>query len=187
MLVPMILAAALASDTTATKVDALPSKPDVPVVQVEKAVPTAPASVAGIRPLLGARHTDDLPTQAALDTHGDAAEGLRWIASHSESLVEAERAADLLALYPSADNAAFCSGLLSAPDTHAKIRSGGARCLQSQSLDAASQQALVAALSDSDVRVGIAAADVLKQHPQVVQTLDLSTLPESVRERLGAE
>jgi len=187
MLVPMILAAALASDTTATKVDALPSKPDVPTTPVEVEAPAAPASVAGIRPLLGARHTDDLPTQAALDTHGDASEGLRWIASYSPSLVEAERAAGLLALYSSADNAAFCTTLLSAPETHAKIRSGGARCLQTQSLDASMQATLVDALSDSDPRVGIAAADVLKAHPEVVKTLDLSTLPKAVQDRLSPQ
>ncbi len=187
MLVPMILAAALASDTTATKVDALPSKPDVPATPVVVEVPAAPASVAGIRPLLGARHTDDLPTQAALDTHGDASEALRWIASYSPSLVEAERAADLLALYPSADNAAFCTALLAAPGTHAKLRSGGARCLHNQPLDASMQSTLIGALSDSDPRVGIAAADVLKRHPEAVQALDLATLPAAVQDRLTSQ
>ena len=103
MLFAILFSAALASDATATKIDALPARPDTPAATPSTAAPPAPAAVAGIRPLLGARHTDDLPTQAALDTHGDAAEALRWIAAHSESLVEAERAADLLALYPSAD------------------------------------------------------------------------------------
>ncbi|MBC04254.1 MAG: hypothetical protein CMJ34_13285 [Phycisphaerae bacterium] len=187
MLVAMILSAALAADTTATKIDALPSRPEAPASAAVEAVPEAPASVAGIRPLLGARHTDDLPTQAALDTHGDAAAALRWIASHSQSLVEAERAADLLALYPSADNARFCGDLLSASDVHAKIRSGGARCLQSQQLDAAAQQTIVKTLSDADPRVGIAAADVVKARPELLQTLDLSTLPQPIQARLGGK
>jgi hypothetical protein len=187
MLFAMILSAALASDTPATKIDALPVRPDTPVAAESKAVPEAPASVAGIRPLLGARHTDDLPTQAALDTHGDAAEALRWIASHSDSLVEAERAADLLALYPSVDNARFCGTLLGSVDLHPKVRSGGARCLQSQQLDSAAHQALMAALSDTDPRVGMAAADVMKSHPEILQTVDLSVLPQPIQDHLAAD
>ena len=185
MLSLLIVASALASDTTARPVAALPDPAPTVAAEPAAAAPPAPASVARVRALLGARHTADLPSRAALDAQPGAAEALTWIAQYGETLIESERALGLLALYPEAAHASMCMELLQGP-AHAKIRAGAARCLTGQDLSA-TQPALVTALSDKDVRVGVAAADALRAHAGAVEALDaklVAGLPEVVKVHL---
>ena len=179
-----------ASERVATPIDSIPAREPAatpaPAASAPAApAPEAPASVAAVRPLLGARHTEDLPTRTALDTHPGAEEALQWLARYGSSLVEAERAAMLLATYDSEATAEVCLSLLT-EGGHAKVRAGAARCLATQSA-AAAEPALVALLTDSDIRVGIAAADALVLRPGAVERLEPSmvqTLSESVQEHL---
>lgn len=180
--------ASFAADRVATKVDVLPDRAATPAAPAAETPPEAPAAVAKIAPLLGARHTADLPDKAALAHHEGAEAALQWLAQYGDSLVQAERAAMLLATYDSAETAAVCRDLLSSP-AHAKIRAGAAHCLASQT-DAAAEPALVAVLSDTDVRVSVAAADALVVRPGAVDKLDatvVETLPEVVRSHLRPE
>ncbi len=187
-LLALVATASAQPAAKATPISALPDRAPPPAVEAAP-VPAPPAAVAAIRPLLGARHTEDLPTRAALDTHGDAAAALRWIAAHGEALVEAERAAMLLAAYDDAETTEFCTGLLGGP-AHAKIRAGAARCLSGRALvGSPALPALVQAVQAEDERLGLAATEVLLADPDgraAVAALDLAALPAPVQARIGA-
>jgi hypothetical protein len=182
----IVLATASATDRVATPLSSLPETTPEAVTEETPAPPEAPAAVAAIRPLLGARHTADLPDKAALSLHDDAEAALHWLTLYGQTLIEAERAAMLLAAYDTPATAAVCVELLAGP-AHAKLRAGAARCLASQSTTEAVEPTLVAALRDPDVRVGVAAADALHQRPGAVDRLDrsqLDPLPEVVQAHL---
>ncbi len=184
------VAAAQPPAVKATPISSLPSREatdEDPGADVE--APAAPEGVAKVRSLLGARHTQDLPSRQALDTHGDAAAALRWIAAYSDSLVEAERAAGLLALYPNQTTEAFCTELLGG-EAHPKIRAGAARCMQTQSLVLDGALAtLLAAAASSDVRLSTAAVDSLVTTPTGLKAagdLDRAKLTAEARAHLEA-
>lgn len=158
-----------------------------PQPEISESTPAtdAPAATEGIRALLRARHTTDLPDRSTLDAHDDAEAALQWLARHGETLVEAERAAMLLSLYPTESSRAVCMTLLSG-NGHAKVRAGAARCLSTQPGEVVGPS-LVMALQDPDVRVASAGAAALRNHPGVIDGLapDLvDTLPEAVRAQL---
>jgi hypothetical protein len=178
--------AALAAQPVARPISSLPDPAPAPSFDAPAAdAPPAPAATEGVRALLRARHTADLPDRATLDAHPGAEAALQWLAQHGETLIEAERAAGLLALYSSTESAETCSAILQS-GAHAKIRAGAARCLAGQSADVA-QPLLVRSLADTDVRVGVAAADALKTVPGAVEALEpalLETLPAVVKAHL---
>lgn len=162
------------------------SKPE-PSPEISESTPVtdAPAATDGIRQLLRARHTADLPDRSALDAHEGAEAALQWLARYGETLVEAERAAALLSLYPTESSREVCMALLSG-NGHAKVRAGAARCLSTQPGEAIGPS-LVMALQDPDLRVASAGATALKSHPDIVAGLApalVDALPETVRAQL---
>jgi hypothetical protein len=155
---------------TARPLSSLPDREAAAPV-AEAPAPPAPAAVAKVRPMLGARHAEDLPSRELLDAQGDAAEALRWLAAHSESLVEAERAALLLSAYEDETTGRFCAELVGG-EAHAKIRAGAARCLAGRSLEPiAAVPALLKAAASSDARVGLAAVEALRGDPKALPQL----------------
>ena len=179
------LAALVAADPVARPVDAL-SDPEPPVTaSALGATPEAPPATADIRALLRARHTSDLPDRSVLDAHAGAEAALQWLAHHGETLVEAERAAMSLALYPTTSSRTVCLALLEGQG-HAKVRAGAARCLATQQGEAV-PGALVRVLQDADMRVALAGAIALRNHPDAIDSVPrdvLDRLPPAVRDRL---
>ncbi|HCH66588.1 MAG TPA: hypothetical protein DFR83_27530, partial [Deltaproteobacteria bacterium] len=74
------LSAALATEPVATPVATLSAPAPRPTLSEPAPVPEAPAATEGIRALLRARHTEDLPDRAVLDAHHGAEEVLQWLA-----------------------------------------------------------------------------------------------------------
>ena len=181
----MVVAALNATDSSATRLMSLPSRPASEAATPVAAAPPPPPAVDTVRGLLAAHHTADLPNREALDHTTGAQEALVWLANWSESLVEAERAAMLLGLYTDDGTTASCIALLQST-THAKVRAGAARCLSGRAI---ATPVLTSVLADADVRVGMAAADSIRTIPGAVATLDPSLvagLSVEVRERLSA-
>ncbi len=185
MLTLLIAAPTFATAPVARPISELPDpEPPAPIAAPAEA-PVAPEATEDIRALLRARHTSDLPDRTTLDAHDGAERALQWLARHGETLVESERAAGLLALYPSDGSRVVCVTLLES-NGHAKTRAGAARCLGAQSGKRV-QLALLDALSDPDIRVATAVAHSLKQHPGAVDAIEPTAwdaLPDEVRRML---
>ncbi len=181
----MVVAALNAADSSATRLMSLPSRPTTEPAAPAEPAPPPPAAVDTVRGLLAAHHTADLPKRETLDHTTGAQEALVWLANWSDSLVEAERAAMLLGLYTDDGTTASCIALLQST-THAKVRAGAARCLSGRTL---ATPVLTSVLADSDIRVGIAAAESIRATPGAVAALDPSmvdVLPAEVRAQLRA-
>jgi hypothetical protein len=182
MLTLLIAATAFAASPVARPIAELPDPGPPAQSTVTAEVPRAPDATEDIRALLRARHTGDLPDRSTLDAHDGSEIALRWLALHGETLVEAERAAGLLALYPSEGSRAVCVALLES-GAHAKARAGAARCLGTQQGERV-EPALLGALTDPDIRVAMAVAGALKRHPGAVEAIDpavRTSLPDEVR------
>jgi hypothetical protein len=83
-----------------------------------------PANVDGVLELLLARHADDLPDKATLDSHDRAPAALRWIATHDERLITQARALEALGFWPDDSNRDFL--LAAAVDAKRPVKSRAA-------------------------------------------------------------
>lgn len=145
--------------STATKVEtrdaeARTESTAVAEVPAEEA-PSAelPEGVKPVRDLLLARHADDLPDKATLESHEGAMGHLQWLAANDEQMLVKARSLDLLGYWEEA-----LPGLReTAADTeaHSKLRSAAILGLVRSDLsdDEPSRALLTTLSSDADERV----------------------------------
>lgn len=146
--------------------------------------------VAGIRALLLARHSKDLPDRAVLDRHPGAADALAEIARTDRRLIVRARALQLLGLYPTPATAELLTGVIADPGAPAKLRAAAVFGLGRFDLGASAslRATVVAALREGDVRVSAAAVATLRKVPVAAPELARAaadpTVPRAVRERI---
>lgn len=130
----------------------------------------APSSVAAVKALLGARHTEDLPTAETLAAHENAGAALRYLADNGETMGLRARALATMRHVPSDETSTF---LVTKATTarHPTLRAAALRGLAGPSLSAEVQELATSSLRDPDPRIGLAAVEVLAPHPQGRATL----------------
>jgi hypothetical protein len=154
----------------------------------------APEGVAELDSLLRAWHKEDLPTKDALDAHSDAGGSLMWLAKNGDVMSVRVRALNLLRHYPDAETADLLLAVATDDSAHPTLQAAAIRGMAGQDLgaDERLREAAVNGLASSDIRVGLAAVEVLaKIDDDGVRTAlqDAATndaTPEKVREAAQA-
>lgn len=148
----------------------------------------APAGTDGIRAILLAHHTEDLPDKGALEKHPDPVASLAWLARFDDTLVIRERALLALGQWSGDATAASACAEVLGSTAPAGARAAAASCLGNQALstDEALRAAVLTALRDPDPRVGSAAALALAGVKEARAELEAAStdasLPEETRE-----
>ncbi len=154
----------------------------------------APEGVAELESLLRAWHKEDLPGKDALDAHTDADQSLMWLAKNGEIMSVRVRALNLLRHYPGGETADLLADIASDASAHPTLQAAAIRGMAGQDLasDERLRDAAVNGLSSADVRVGLAAVDVLSAVDDdnakmaLQNAANSDTTPEKVREAAQA-
>ena len=145
------------------------AQPAGPLPEGRRAVTTpaaaepAPEGVAELDSLLRAWHKEDLPTRDALEKHTDAEDSLIWLAKNGDIMSVRVRALQLLRYYPD-DTAGDVLLAIAADDAaHPTLQAAAIRGMSGQDLrtKASLRDAAVGGLTSTDIRVGLAAVEVL--------------------------
>ncbi len=136
----------------------------VPAPAPPAAADTEPAGVAHIRPLLLARHADDVPDRSVLEQHPHPVDSLRWLGTHDEQILVRARALDALGQWDTDDNAAFLVAVVADASALGKLRAAAALGLGRTDVGSRLwvQDALLAATRGDDLRLALDAVGVLR-------------------------
>jgi hypothetical protein len=150
-----------------------------------------PEQVQTVRALLRARHVEDLPDRARLDSVGAAASALRTVAITDDLLVTRARALERLGLYDSEDVVAFLVQQAGAADVHPKLRAAAIEGLGHTDLTVRQEarDLLEGVVRGSDVRLALEAVEALRTLARSADLLKAiaadPTLAQPVRDAAG--
>ena len=152
------------AEPPAAEAEASAADPEAPTeAEADGNATPAPEGAPLIRPLLQARHAEDLPDRAALEQHPDPEAALRWLAEHDELMLVRARSLDLLGLWDTDDNAAFLLAMATDTERHVKLRTAAILGLKRTELSTRNDvvEALFAIAADTEPRAAVEAVGAL--------------------------